>query len=783
MRLYAITIFVAAFLLFEVEPMLAKYILPWFGGTAAVWTTCLLFFQTLLLAGYTYSHLLATRLTAQRQVAIHLALIGAAILLMGILALFWKSPIMPGPNWKPLQSDSPVLRILFLLSASIGLPYFILSTTGPLLQAWFTQTHPGISPYRLYSLSNLGSLLALLSYPFMVEPSLTLRAQGDTWCALYLAFALGTGLCARTVMTWRTQAPEVPGPAGSIDTPLRRQVAAKRRPPARSGPARRSPAPREYGYPYVLWISLPACASLLLYAATTEMTRNVAPIPFLWVLPLALYLLSFIICFDNERWYRRGIFHPALALAIFLSLVVHADPLKTGGSLLLVQLGIPSLLLFVGCMVCHGELARLKPDHRGLTAFYLMVSAGGVLGGVFAVVIAPLVFADYWEYSIAIWLCPVLLFRVLMRDPESWLHQSNPALPPILLGATLALPELSGYYPFTSTWLYNLLASAFVGLMVVPAFWPIPSPLARPGVLTRFSMIGSILVVGLVFIANPTFEAALATTRNFYGVLRVLPSDQQPAGSFYQLSNGNVIHGAQFFAPGWRYRPISYYGEDSGVGLLMSHYPRRSGAGFETLPLRVGVIGLGIGTMSAWGKPGDYIRFYEINPAIIKLATAPDGYFTYVHDSRATVEIIPGDARLSMERELREGPAQKFDILVLDAFSGDTIPVHLLTMEAMQIYLRELKPDGVIAIHISNAYIDLRPVLAELSRSFNLRRGEVLEDPPDNSPYLSNDWVLLARNDHVLADPEIASRLEPPGPIRRVRMWTDDYSNLFQVLK
>jgi hypothetical protein len=780
MRLYAITIFVAAFLLFEVEPMLAKYILPWFGGTAAVWTTCLLFFQTSLLAGYTYSHLLATRMAPQRQVTIHLVLIGAGILLMGMLALSWNSPIMPGPNWKPLQSDSPVLHILCVLSASIGLPYFILSATGPLLQAWLTQTHPGISPYRLYSLSNLGSLLALLSYPFVVEPRLSLRMQGDAWCALYLAFALGMGLCARSLVNSRREGLEAVNPAASINrAPRRRQ--AKRRRPARSGPTRRSPASRESDHPYMLWVSLSACASLLLYAATTEMTRDVAPIPFLWVLPLALYLISFIICFDNERWYERGIFHPALALAISLALVVHADPLKTGGSLLVVQLGIPCFLLFVVCMVCHGEVARLKPDDRGLTAFYLMVSTGGVLGGVFAVAIAPVVFADYWEYSIAIWLCPVLLFLVLMRDPESWLRQSNPAIPPLLLGATLALPELNGYYPFTSTWLYNLFALAFVGLMVLPAFWRSAALLARPGVLTRFSVITAILVVGVIFISNPTFEAALATTRNFYGVLRVLPSDQQPAGSFYQLSNGDVIHGAQFFAPGWRYRPIAYYGEDSGVGLVISHYPR--GDGLETSPLRVGAIGLGVGTISAWGKPGDHIRFYEVNPAIIKLATDPRGYFTYVHDSRANVEIIPGDARLSMERELRDGPAQKFDILVLDAFSGDTIPVHLLTMEAMQIYLRELKPDGVIAIHISNAYIDLRPVIAELSRAFNLRRGEVLEDPPESSPYLSNDWVLLARNDHVLVEPEIATRLEPPGSVRTVRIWTDDYSNLFQVLK
>jgi len=782
MRPYAVTIFVSAFLLFQVEPMLAKYILPWFGGTAAVWTTCLLFFQTLLLAGYAYSHLLGTRLSAQRQVIIHLTLLGAGLLIMGILALLWKSPIMPGPNWQPAQSDFPVLRILFLLCASIGLPYFILSTTAPLLQTWFTFTHPDLSPYRLYSLSNLGSLLALLSYPFVVEPSLTLRTQADVWCALYLVFAVGIALCARTLAHPAAHASARPALADFIGSPPAPAAKARRRPHSRDDPGRRSQAAQPSSHPYALWISLPACASLLLYAATNEMTRDIAPIPFLWILPLALYLLSFIICFDNERWYRRAIFHPVLGLAIFLSLAIHADPLGIGKNLLPVQLVIPCLLLFVACMVCHGELARLKPGHQNLTIFYLMVSAGGVLGGLFAVVIAPIVFADYWEYFLAIWLCPVLLFITLARDPDSWLRESNPALPVLILAATLALPEACRYYPFASTWLYNLFAFAFVALIAVPAFWERPRFLARPGLVLRFSAIAAILIVGVVSATNPAFEDALMTTRNFYGVLRVLPSEGQHEFPFYQLSNGDVLHGAQFFAPGWRYRPISYYGEASGVGLLMSNYPRRAGADVNA-SLRVGVIGLGVGTMSAWGRPGDYFRFYEINPAIISLATDPKGFFTYLHDSRARLDIIPGDARLSMEREVRTGQAQDFDILVVDAFSGDTIPVHLLTREAMQIYLRELKPGGVIAVHISNGYIDLVPVLAQLGRYFKLRSGQVLDDPPDNSPYLGSAWVLLARNDRVLGEPEIVSRLEPLGSPRKVRIWTDDYSNLVQLLK
>ena len=803
MRVYAITIFIGAFLLFQVEPMIAKYILPWFGGTAAVWTTCLLFFQMILLAGYAYSHVVGTRLAARQQVITHLTLVGACVVIMGMLALFWRTPIMPGANWKPADPDSPVLRILFLLSASIGLPYFVLSATAPLLQAWFGQVHPGISPYKLYSLSNLGSLLALLSYPFVVEPSLTLRVQADAWSAMYLFFALAMVLCAMPLLnltaTARTSAAAAQiGPplehgdrvedAGRVEHQARRRAPAKRRErqhgrERKQQPQRPPATARVRRPPYIFWIALPACASLLLYAATNEMTHDVAPIPFLWVVPLALYLLSFIICFDNERWYQRGIFHPALALAVFFGLLVRFASFDD--SSLLIRLAAPSVLLFAVCMVCHGELARLKPDQRRLTAFYLMVSAGGAIGGIFAVVIAPLIFPGYWEYSLAIWLCPVLLFMVLVRDPKSWIHEYNTVPALLLLSAALALPGLFDYYPFASTRLYIVSASAFVGLIAVLGLWKKPRFLARPGVLIRFSMIAAILVVGAILVSDPILNAPLMLTRNFYGVFDVslAPDDEQPKYPAYQLTNGGILHGSQSFAPEWRYRPVTYYGPSSGIGVLMINDPRRAAADSEKSSIRVGGVGLGIGTIAAWGSSGDSFRFYEINPAIIKLATDPKGYFTYVSDSSAKVEIIPGDARLSMEREVREGHAQQFDVLAIDAFNGDAIPTHLLTAEAMQIYLRELKPDGVIAVHITNTYVDLRPVLAELCRSFDLRCGEVTDNEPEDSFYFDSDWILLARNDHVLGEPGIAAHLNPINSIRKVALWTDDYSNLFQLLR
>src|SRR5215831_15423467 len=372
MRIYALTIFVGAFLLFQIEPMIAKYLLPWFGGTAMVWTTCLLFFQTLLLAGYTYAHLISRKLAPPRQFIIHLGLIAICVSAMLLPALVSNSPVMPGASWKSAHPAFPVLRILLVLGVSVGLPYFVLSATAPLLQSWFATIYPGASVYRLYALSNLGSLLALLTYPFVVEPTLALRTQANLWAVLYGTFAIGMLLCA---------------------LPLRsRQALARANVDESADPGAGTK---------VLWIALAACASVLLYGATGQMTQDVAPIPFLWILPLALYLLSFIICFDGDRWYRRGIFHPLLGVAIFASflIVIHVNRiapvigrtiLSTQIVTLAIEVGNVSLLLFAGCMVCHGELVRLRPHRRDLTTFYLMVSAGGVLGGLLSVVVARL---------------------------------------------------------------------------------------------------------------------------------------------------------------------------------------------------------------------------------------------------------------------------------------------------------------------------------------------------------------------------------------------------------
>ena len=421
MLTYAITIFSGAFLLFQVEPLLARYILPWFGGTPAVWIACVLFFQLLLVFGYAYSHAIATRLRPRHQVAIHLSLVIVCLLLMAGLARVWNSPITPSASWKPTNSDFPIPHIFLLLVVSIGLPYFILSTTGPLLQAWFARSHEGISPYRLYALSNIGSLLALVSYPFVVEPALSLRAQATLWSILFVGFAIGVGLCARqlrrislltltAVSVFESRGQFVPAPTGATR---------------------------------ILWIALAMVASVMLLATTNQICQQVAVIPFLWVLPLAIYLLSFIICFDNQRWYQRGFFHPALGVAVCFALVVLCSP----NASIVVQIVTYSILLFTICMVCHGELAALKPHERYLTSFYLMVAIGGAAGGVFVVVIAPWLFTGYWEFHLAIWTSLLILFVVLMRDPSSWIHERKPVVAMALLAAAMLLPELDRRRP------------------------------------------------------------------------------------------------------------------------------------------------------------------------------------------------------------------------------------------------------------------------------------------------------------------------------------------------
>lgn len=700
MTRYLLPVFLGAFLLFQVQPLVARAILPWFGGAPAVWTTCMLFFQVVLLAGYAYAHIVATRTGPRVQAVLQVLLMAAAIGGLGLMAARWGAPLIPGSAWKPQGSDWPVLRILCLLSVAVGVPYLALCTTSPLLQSWFARTCPSFSPYRLYTLSNLGSLLALITYPFLVEPLLTLRAQGRVWGALFVVFGIAYAYCA-----------------------LRFAGVAK-------GEGGEAPAPDAAGGPLPpwrvrwLWVALPALACSTLLAATNQVCQEVAVIPFLWVLPLSLYLLSFILCFDNDRWYARFLFIPLLL--VMVPLVFVGLP-KNEELDIRLQIALYALALFAACMVCHGELVSLKPSPRHLTSFYLAVSVGGALGGVLVGLVSPAVFPRFWELPAAMLLCWVVALWALWR-------------------------EQSGFSP-PACWAAMTLATVGLGVAMVPYM---TAEIIRPDVLLQ--------------------------CRNFYGSLRVLddPGDA-PEWRKHTLVHGRIIHGLQFLAPDKRRMACSYYGVNSGVGLAILHHPRRLSPLPRDRALRIGVVGLGTGTLAVYGEPGDVIRFYEINPQVAAIARNP-AYFTYLSQCPAQVQIAMGDARISLERELAQG-SQNFDILVLDAFSSDAIPAHLLTREAFEVYLQHMRGrEGVIAVHVTNRALDLRPVVRELARYLSLQVVRVDVEGDERVTY-SSDWMLLCRDPNFGKSGPLAEANTTERTKRQVRLWTDDYSSIYPLLK
>ncbi|MFO1361611.1 MAG: fused MFS/spermidine synthase [Burkholderiales bacterium] len=673
--LHAFTIFLSAFLLFQVQPIIAKMILPWFGGGAAVWTTCMLFFQLLLVGGYLYAHWTTRRLGARTQAIVHCALLALAAAAL---------PIVPDAGWKPAGDGDPGAHILGLLAVTVGLPYFVLATTGPLAQVWYSRAHRGALPYRLYALSNAGSMLALLTYPVAVEPWLPTRAQALGWSGAFIVFALA---CA--VLAWRSRGAswEVAAGAAAADAP----PAAGR---------------------YLLWGALAATASVLLLAFTSQLSQNVAPIPFIWVLPLALYLLSFILAFDGSGWYRRGIYLPLTAVGLAgVTALLHADFRHAE---LWVMLPAYAATLFAACMVCHGELVRLKPAPRYLTGFYLAISIGGALGGVFVGLVAPRVFLDLYELPVGLVMMAAMAALVLALDAHTIAGALRGA---VVAGAGALAVALAG----TLWWIYDGYA-----------------------------------------------RDTTVRVRNFYAAMRVRDSGFG-AEQERVLTHGSITHGKQFTVPERRKWVTTYYGETSGVGRAIL------AAGLDG-PVRVGVIGLGAGTLAGYGRAGDSFRLYEINPQVIELARAQ---FTYVADTRARVEMSLGDARLSLERE----PPQGFDVLAMDAFSSDAIPVHLLTAEALETYFRHLKPGGVLAVHISNRYLDLKPVLRAAAARFGRHARLVDEDSDDARGVYGSTWVLIADDPGVFERPPLAGAAAPLESDRRVRLWTDDYSDLWRILK
>lgn len=665
---YGLTIFLSAFLLFQVQPMVGKMILPWFGGSASVWTVCMLFFQMVLLLGYFYSHWVVRFLTPYRQSLLH-----GGLLLVSLLLL----PISPGDEWKPTGAENPTLRILGLLTFSIGLPYFVLSTTGPLIQAWFARERSGHVPYRLFALSNFGSMLALLAYPIAIEPVLPTRWQSWFWSALFAGFVVACGLLA-----WR-------GRRGEAIKSAHHEV---------------GPAP---GFSQMLlWAALAACPSILMVADTSYLTTNIAPIPLLWVAPLALYLLSFILSFEHQRWYRRRIYLPLLALGLFV--LAYLPTLGINALPFAVSIGINLAAFFVACMVCHGELSRQQPHPSHLTGFYLMLAVGGAAGGFFVGVIAPAWFDSNYELSVGI-----------------------------------------------------LLTGAVAAIAVIPLAAPQRRTTAILGTLC------ALLALGWIRAADHIDEGAgaIIRVRNFYGALKVFENKDE---GYRSMLHGQIVHGSQYTQAGKLDQATAYYSEHGGVGRAM-----RIKA--EAGPLRVGVIGLGVGTLVSYGRAGDYHRLYEIDPLVVDVAR---NHFSYLSRTAANTEIVLGDARLQLERE----PAQQFDILVLDAFSGDSVPIHLLTREAFAQYFRHLKPDGVLAVHITNRFLDLRQVIKTAADRFGKDVRVIDYDGAADLLDYRSRWALVGSDARFFGDKRLADGKTVAAEAGFVP-WRDDYSSLFSILK
>ncbi len=757
---FALTIFSGAFLLFQVQPLIGKYILPWFGGSPNVWTTCMLFFQTLLLAGYAYAHFSTTRLKPKTQALLHIVLLVVALLLM---------PITPSESWKEHLDGNPTVRVLLLLTASVGLPYLVLSATGPLLQSWFGQVRPGVSPYRLYALSNVGSLLALLSFPIYFEPNFTRKTMALLWMAGLAVFAVACSWCALKIFRLASAAPASPG-ATPADTTTTAPV----------------PEPeREVTWAdKSLWIGLPAVASILLVATTNKLTQEVAVIPFLWVLPLALYLMSFIVSFDHERWYERV---PYFGMTMLGAGVV-AELLIAGVNAPIVQqVAGYGGAMFLACMLCHGELFRLRPGPRHLTAYYLYIAAGGALGSFLVAIVAPAVFSDYREIQIGWWLVSVMIVILAVRDKSVG----------GVVASGLAILSLAVIVPWLrSTQNHGLLFSDELGIYLKD-FW-VPAVFLAVVLVAmffnfserrfrwRWAMIMGgylgVLVLGLGTVlvwqmTNWDRATAIQSSRNFYGVLKIYDyNPSEPANHYKLLVNGITTHGLQFMSPTQALWHTTYYGPNSGIGRAIDVAPANRGR-------RLGFVGLGAGTLASFGREGDKVRFYDINPAVIDLAKS---VFSYVTRTPAKVDIILGDARLSMERELAAGEPQHFDVLALDAFSSDAIPVHLLTREAFAIYLKHLDPDGIIAVHISNRYLNLRPVVEGLARELGLGTVTVSEDNLKEGEWwvYRSTWVLVSRNHTLLTNPRVfdaADTADEDGT--REIVWTDDHASVFEILK
>ena len=659
---------------------MGRYILPWFGGTPAVWSVCLLFFQCILLAGYGYAHFVGSLKSAKTQATIHVSLLVASLLLL---------PVAPNPQiWKPTGAGNPQWQILLLLLATVGGPYFLLSSTTPLLQRWFTLGQSGAG-WRLYALSNFGSFLALFSYPFLMEPYARLATQSWIWSGLYVGFVTVCGATAWSVRNKQVVA-------------VTEEVVSNERLSAKT---------------VVFWLALAATASTLLLATTNLITQDIAVAPFLWILPLSVYLLSFILTFESDRWYRR------LPFAVLAGVMAPVAAAATSAGVVLLPLWAEAAIylgaLFAACMLCHGELARSRPAAKHLTAFYLIVSLGGVIGGVFVALIAPNLFSRFTEYPLALMATCVLGIIAWIRTGAwaEWTRQN--------FGVRVPMMAL----------LFGTLGA--IALAVLPG-------------------------VGRQPVAN---------VRNFFGILTVNERDDQ-AGDYRQLTHGRIKHGSQYVKEPLHSQPTSYFGPRSGVGVTMQALQK------EHPSMNVAIVGLGAGTMAAWGRPGDTYRFYEINPDDETVARK---WFSYLKDSKAKVDVALGDARIVLERELAEGKRGDYDLIVVDAFSSDAIPMHLLTAECADIYEQRLKPGGMLMMHISNRTLNLEPVVRGVAGHLKWNASQFLSNGLPQAGEDGSRWIAMTADGDFMrrtALQRLVSGWSKDAPL----LWTDDFASLWHVL-
>lgn len=743
LAVFTAAIFTSAFLLFLVQPMFSRFVLPLLGGTPAVWNTCMLFFQAALLGGYLYAHVGARRLGVRRQAAVHLVLLAAAALLLPISVA----------GATPRGGQEPIAWLLLHMLTTVGLPFFVLSATGPMLQKWFAETgHPGAAnPYWLYAASNLGSMLALLGYPFLMEPRLRLMEQSRTWAAGYAVLAVLVVLSA--VALWRLSpaaglsvsgaAASEPGDVVVVEAPV---------------PTRQR----------LVWIGLAFVPSSLLLSVTTFITTDIAPIPLLWVVPLALYLLSFTLAFATRpplrhRWMLAA--EPFFIAAVSLLLMY--------GFTRRPELVIPLhlLALFVVAMVCHGELARRRPSVTHLTEFYLWIAVGGVLGGIFNVLVAPLVFTRTWEYPIVLTLACLArpwprmprpgggrggrlgrLFRD-RADPMRW-HLMNLLRTAAFVFALLLVSRTN--IPGIPTGLQLPLAAAVLAL--------VSAGLGRAPVWLAIC-IGASLAIRTAFVIRR--EPTLLAHRSFYGRFAVLNTPEM--GGFHALYHGSTLHGAQSMDPARRREPLTYYARHGPLGNVFASTAEKAGH------RRVAVVGLGTGTVAAYANPGEDWTFYEIDPGILRMAR-DRRYFTYLTDSPARTRVVLGDARLS----LVHAPPHRYDLIVVDAFNSDAIPVHLLTREALGVYLDKLAPGGIVMLHLSNRYLELESVVAALAKD----RGLVARiGASDLRGFFisASSWAAVARSDADLGTLVADANWRPARNWRHVQPWTDDFSSVLSV--